>query len=228
MQCRNVGQNAKKSNMTQKIQRFWNRQAKKYDYSEKQFEPVFKDIIAKTSKYLNLSDNVLDFGCATGTKTLELAGNTKHIHGLDISTEMIKEAIKKKEESNILNISFSQGIIFITDLEKASFDKIIAYGIIHLLEDKENVIRRIHELLKPGGLFISSTACLKDKMAFKNSLEFKAYLLLKKFGVFPLHLNMFKTNDVENLIANQNFEIIEAEKIFHGISISYIVARKLI
>jgi hypothetical protein len=27
---------------------FWDKQAKKYDYSERQFEPVFKNIIAKT------------------------------------------------------------------------------------------------------------------------------------------------------------------------------------
>ncbi len=139
---------------------------------------------------------------------------------------MINEAIKKKDETNITNISFSQGTIFNDDFEKSSFDKIIAYGIIHLLEDNESVIQRIHELLKPGGLFISTTACLKDKMAFKNSIEFKAYLLIKRLGIFPLHLNKFKTNDVEKLIVNQNFQIVEAEKIFHGISISYIVARK--
>ena len=209
-----------------KTQNFWDKQAKRYDYSERQFEPVFKEIIAKTRKHLNINDNVLDFGCATGTKTKELAGGTKHIHGLDISPEMINEAIKKKDETNITNITFSQGTIFNDDFEKSSFDKIIAYGIIHLLEDNESVIQRIHELLKPGGLFISTTACLKDKMAFKNSIKFKAYLLIKRLGIFPLYLNMFKANDVEELIANQNFQIVEAEKIFHGISISYIVARK--
>jgi len=209
-----------------KTQNFWDKQAKRYDYSERQFEPVFKEIIAKTRKHLNINDNVLDFGCATGTKTKELAGGTKHIHGLDISPEMINEAIKKKDETNITNITFSQGTIFNDDFEKSSFDKIIAYGIIHLLEDNESVIQRIHELLKPGGLFISTTACLKDKMAFKNSIKFKAYLLIKRLGIFPLYLNMFKANDVEELIVNQNFQIVEAEKIFHGISISYIVARK--
>ena len=212
--------------MMNKTQKFWDKQAKRYDYSERQFEPVFKEIITKTRKHLNINDNVLDFGCATGTKTKELAGGTKHIHGLDISPEMINEAIKKKDETNITNITFSQGTIFNDDFEKSSFDKIIAYGIIHLLEDNESVIQRIHELLKPGGLFISTTACLKDKMAFKNSIKFKAYLLIKRLGIFPLYLNMFKANDVEELIANQNFQIVEAEKIFHGISINYIVARK--
>jgi len=212
--------------MTEKAQKFWDKQAKRYDSNERQFEPVYKDIIARTSKYLNLNDIALDYGCATGTKTIELAGKVKHIHGLDFSTGMISEAIKKKDELKILNISFSQGTIFNADLEKSSFDKIIAYAIIHLLDDDEKVIRRIYELLKPGGVFISSTACFKDNKAFKRNLELKASLLFKKLGLFPLHLNMYKTNDVENLIANQNFKIIEAEKIFDGINISFIVARK--
>ena len=125
--------------MTQKIQKFWDKQAKKYDRGEKQFEPVYKAIMAKTGKYLHLNDNALDYGCATGTKTMELAKKVHHIQGLDISAEMINEANKKKDESGLSNISFSQGTIFNTNLEKTSFDKIIAYGIIHLLEDQETL-----------------------------------------------------------------------------------------
>ena len=213
--------------MINKTQNFWNKQAKKYDYSERQFEPVFKEVVSKTKEYLKISDDVLDFGCATGTKTLELAEVTKQIHGIDISDEMIKEATKKKNELKIANASFTQGTIFKNDFKKASFDKIISYGVIHLLDDKEKVIQRIHELLKPEGLFISTTACLKNKMEFKNRLEFSAYLLIKSLGIFPLHLNRLKTNDVENLITNGKFQIVKAEKIFHGITISFIVARKI-
>lgn len=209
-----------------KTKNFWDKQAKKYDYSERQFEPVFKNVIAKTKIFFNRNDNVLDYGCATGTKTLELADSTKYILGLDISSEMISEATKKKDEISFDNVNFLQGTIFDNNFENASFDKIIAFGIIHLLDDKEKVIQKIYELLKPGGLFISSTACLKDRMAIKNRMEFSAYLLIKKFGIFPLHLNMLKAFDVENLIRKGNFQIIEAETIFHGITISFIIAKK--
>lgn len=213
--------------MTNKTQKFWDNQAKRYDSSEIQFDSIYKEVIIKTRKYLNINDNVLDFGCATGTKTIQLADGTKHIHGLDISTEMINEANKKKDKANIKNISFSQGMIYNNDFEEASFDSIIAYGIIHLLDDKEKVIQRIYELLKPGGLFISTTACFKDKMVFKNRLEFKGYLFIKRLGILPLHLNMFSTNDVKELINHHNFQIIEAEKIFFGMTSIFIVAKRL-
>ena len=213
--------------MMNKAQIFWDKQAKRFDNSQKQFEPASKELIARTKEYLNANDNVLDFGCATGTKTLELADGIKHIHGLDFSAEMISEATNKKNKVNVTNVSFSQGTIFNNDLEKASFEKIIAYSIIHLLEDSEKVIQRIYELLKPGGLFISETACFRDKMDFKTRLEFTVYFIMKRLGIFPLHLNMFKTSDVEQLINRQNFRIVKAEKLFfNGMTISFIVAEK--
>jgi len=212
--------------MISKTQKFWDKQAKKYDYSERQFGSVFKEIILLTKNHLTTDDKVLDFGCATGTKTLELAESVKHIHGLDISTEMINEANKKVIERDFKNISFTQGDLFDKDFENASFDKIISYGVIHLLNDSDKVVRRLYDLLKPGGLFISSTACLKDKMSFKNRLEFNAFLLIKKLGIFPLHLNMFKPENVEEIFANQGFQIVKSETIFHGITISFIIAKK--
>ena len=209
-----------------KAQNFWDKQAKRYDTSERQFESVFKDVVAKTKEYLNPTDTVLDFGCATGTKTLELVDSARHVHGIDISTEMINEAIKKKDQEGIENASFAQGTIFTPDLEPATFDAIVSYGVIHLLDDSEKAIRRIHDLLKPGGLFISTTACLQEKMAFKNRLEFSAYTIIKKLGIFPLHLNLFTISDVENLISSQSFSLVKTETIFHGITISFVVAKK--
>lgn len=210
-----------------KTQYFWDKQAKKYDYSERQFEPVFKKVITKTKTYLNANDLVLDYGCATGTKTLQLAESIKHIHGIDISSGMISYAIKKKDEAGINNVDFLQGTIFINEFKDASFDKIVAYGIIHLLDDKEKVFERIQGLLKPNGLFISTTACLKDKMAIKNRLEFTAYLFIKKIGIFPLHLNILSAIDVEKMIQSYNFKIVEAETIFDGITVSFIIAKKI-
>ena len=211
-----------------KAQQFWDKQAKKFDDIQTQFEAASQEIISRTKEYLNAADNALDFGCGTGIITLKLAGGIKHIHGLDFSAEMISEALKKKNEANITNVSFSQGTIFDDDLEKVPFDKIIAFSIIHLLEDSEKVIQRIHELLKPGGLFISETACFKDRMDFKTRLEFTISRFMKWLGIFPLHLNMFKTSDVEQLIKRQNFNIIKTEKLFfNGMTISFIVAERI-
>ena len=212
--------------MSQSAQKFWDKQATKYDGIENQFEPAYKSILTKTSEYLNQNDMVLDYGCATGNKAIEFSSRVRRIHGLDISAGMIREANRKKDELKIPNISFSQGTIFNPELERGSFDKIIAFSIIHLLEDKEKVIQRIHELLKPGGLFFSTTACLKNKMAFKNRLNITTLRFLKRLGIFPLHLNIFRPEDVEKLIKDQNFNIVEAEYISYEVPACFIIAVK--
>jgi len=210
-----------------KIQKFWDKQAKRYDYSERQFEQVFKEIVSKTKTHLTKNDTVLDFGCATGTKTLELADSSGSIYGIDISPEMINEALNKlKEKKDITNARFASGSIFNNEFSGEIFDKVISYGVLHLLADKEEVLQKIHEILAPGGLFISTTACLKDKMKLKNKIEFLVYRVIKKLGIFPLHLNMFTARDVEKLMVDSNFEILESEAISGGITISYIVAQK--
>ncbi len=84
-----------------------------------------RELIAITKEYLNANDNVLDFGCATGTKTFELADVVKQIHGLDFSAEMISEATKKKNKVNITNVSFSQGTIFNDVLRKLHSTKLL-------------------------------------------------------------------------------------------------------
>jgi 2-polyprenyl-3-methyl-5-hydroxy-6-metoxy-1,4-benzoquinol methylase len=209
-----------------KIKQFWDKQAAKYDKNERQFEPVFEKIINLTKKHLDPSVRALDLGCATGTKTIRLAESVKHIHGLDLSTGMITHAKQKAEKLQIGNVEFSQGTIFDKDLTNESFDVIVSYAVMHLLKDIDKCLERINDLLKPGGLFITSTACLKDKMNFKNRFVFSLYMLVKKVGLFPLHLNMFRFEDIEGLIEKNKFEIIEKERMRHGISVSFNVARK--
>jgi ubiquinone/menaquinone biosynthesis C-methylase UbiE len=210
-----------------KAQKFWDQQANRFDDNERQFESETRELIARTREFLNVNDIVLDFGCATGSKTIELADSVKHIHGLDFSAEMISEALKKKNNLNITNVSFSKGTIFNDDLEKASFDKIIAYSIIHLLDESEKVIQRIYDLLKPGGFLIAETACFKEKMEFKTRLQVITYRLMERLAISPLHINMYKTSDVEHLMNRQGFKIVKSEKTFYnGMTISFIVAVK--
>jgi ubiquinone/menaquinone biosynthesis C-methylase UbiE len=205
---------------------FWNKQAEKYDQSEQQFNAAFEDILALTKKHLKPTDNILDFGCATATKTLRLAESVNHIEGLDISAEMIKAAIIKADKQNIDNIDFSVGSIFENEYQKEQFDVVVSYGVLHLLEDIDKSLQSIHNLIKPGGLFIASSACMKDKMDFKNRIKFLMFMIIKVLKLFPLHLNLWKCEDIEQATANNGFNIIEKKRIFNGISISYIVAQK--
>ena len=209
-----------------KQQRFWDKQAEKFDKSEKQFAPVYDGIIAKTKAYLNENNMVMDLGCATGTKTLNFAGSVKQIYGIDISPEMIRLAKEKQDGHGIKNADFARGTLFENEFKDIKFDAIIAYGILHLLENVEEVLSKVHDSLKPGGLFISTTACYKDKASLKNRLSLYLYFLMQKLGMFPLHLNNFTFADVEELMGKADLVTLEAERIFSGMTICFLVAKK--
>ncbi|MFC1650729.1 class I SAM-dependent methyltransferase [Candidatus Latescibacterota bacterium] len=207
--------------------KYWDKIADKYDKTDKQFEQIHFKIIENTKKYLNVSDVVLDYGCATGTKAFELAGNVKKIQGIDLSSKMIENAKSKAVELNIDNVNFTHATIYDERYKRESFDVILAFNILHLVEDNRKAMRRIAELLKPDGLLISTTPCLKEKMAFLMKSKLYFYLLLIKLGLLPNMVKRFTFSELYDLIAIGNLEIIEAEKIFHWMSYCFYCSKKI-
>ncbi len=211
-----------------KSEKFWDNVSKTYDKDEKRFEQIHIKVVENTKKHLNASDIVLDYGCATGTKTLKLASNVNKIQGIDISSKMIKTAKRKAVENKIENVDFAQATIFDEKYKRESFDVILAFNILHALEDNQQAIQRVTELLKPEGLFISTTPCLKEEMTFLTKFKLSFYLLLIKMGLVPNILTRLKISELKDLITNGNFQIIETENLYHKMSsvMSYLTCRK--
>ena len=211
-----------------KTEKFWDKLENKFDKRAQKFgKQDYIKISENTKKYINSSDFVLDNGSATGIITYEITESMKEIHGLDISSKMIEAAKRKAVERNIENVDFAQATIFDERYKTESFDVILVFNILHALEDNQQAMQRIAELLKPGGLFISITPCLKEKMRFLNKFELSFYLLLSKIGLLPNVLTRFKFSELEDLIANGNLQIIETEKIYHRMSSYFVVAKKI-
>jgi len=208
--------------------KFWDMIADNFDNSENRFEKIHKKTLIETKKHLKPTDIVLDYGCATGTKTLELAGFVNKIYGIDISSKMIKNAKIKADASKKVNADFTQTTIFDSKYKKESFDVILAFNILHLLKDNRLAIDRIAELLKDEGLFISITPCLAEKMTFLTNLQLSFFLLLSKIGFIPNNLKRFKFNELTNLITNGNFQIIKNENFYHKMSGYFIIAKKIL
>ena len=187
-----------------KTEKFWNRLANQFDKLSKHFERPPSE---KAKKFLNVNDIVLDFGCATGTVTIELSDYVKEIKGIDISSRMIDVAKRKVSEVNIKNIDFIQATIDDERLKIDSFNVIIAFNILHFFQDTQNVLKRINKLLKPGGLIIIATACVGQR-TFSNSLQYLLFSPLIKLGIIP-YMKFFKTSELKDLIESGNFQIIE-------------------
>jgi len=206
-----------------KSEKFWDRQAKDFaDHAQHTQLSDNKDFIT-TLRYLYPDDTVLDYGCATGIISNAIADKVKKIHAIDISSRMIEMAKIKAESLNISNIDYTQATIYDERYQKGSFNVILAFRILHMLEDIQDVIRRINELLKPDGTFISVSACMGDKKAMLSILVF----LASKIGLIPQHINLFRLSELQGLITDGGFKIIEFEKMDDKEPHYCIVAKKL-
>jgi 2-polyprenyl-3-methyl-5-hydroxy-6-metoxy-1,4-benzoquinol methylase len=205
-----------------KSEKFWNRIANQWDKKGNKLDQTSINAIENTKKHLNISDTVLDYACGIGTITNEIAANVKEIQAIDISSRMIDIAIKRSGERKIENIHYAQSTIFDERYKKESFNVIMAFNILHLLDDTQEVVQRINELLTPGGLFISATPCLGEKNAFLGIF----LIPLSKIGIVP-YVKMLKFSELESLIANGNFHIVETEHLQHSEPNYYIAAKKL-
>ena len=208
-------------------EKFWDKASGNYDKTEGRFEYIHHKSRENAKKHLKNSDIVLDYGCGTGTTSCEFSNLVKEIHAIDISNKMIEIAKEKAGSSKIENATFVKTDIFDDRFKNESFDVILAYNMLHTLPNPQNSIQRIYELLKPEGLFISVTPCLRDRMSFLVNLQIQLVRVLCKIGVIPVPIRRLKSSELNDLLANGNFQAVESEQIFKGASSYFIAAKKM-
>lgn len=206
---------------------FWDKASKNYDKTEERFEYIHSKSRENTKKHLKGSNIVLDYGCGTGTTSCEFANQVKEIHAIDISSKMIEIAKEKAVVSEVENVNFVQADIFDKRYDKESFDAILAFNMLHTVPNPQNVMQKMYELLKPEGLFISVTPCLRDKMSFLVNVQIQLVRILCKIGIIPVPIRRLKSSELDDLLANGDFQTIETEEIYRGASSYFIVAKKI-
>ncbi|WP_111415056.1 class I SAM-dependent methyltransferase [Billgrantia lactosivorans] len=141
---------------------FWDNSAARYAKRPIRDEDAYRRKLAITQEYLRPDSRVLEFGCGTGSTAIIHAPHVKNIVAIDISDQMLEIAERKARDAGVENITFKQGTLGGVELEKAGFDAVLGLNILHLLEDLEATLARVHSLLKPGGVFVSSTVLIGD------------------------------------------------------------------
>jgi 2-polyprenyl-3-methyl-5-hydroxy-6-metoxy-1,4-benzoquinol methylase len=100
---------------------------------------------------------ILDAGCGEGKNAFFLAGAGAAVQAYDISTLAIQHAEDLKRGHQLDSVSFHAKDIRTTRLRTASFDVVIAYGLMHCLPD-EDEIRSLNASLqnatKEGGYLV--------------------------------------------------------------------------
>lgn len=182
---------------------FWDRIADKYAKSPISNEEIYRQKLQMTQALLGPDMRILEIGCGTGGTAREHAPHVAHVLATDISPRMIEIARERTEGSELENVDYRVAGFDEIEAPEDGFDAVLALSLLHLVPDPAQALRHIHELLKPGGVFVSSTACLSDGLWFLRYVAPLGRLL----GKFPEVLHFFKGAEFEKMVEDAGFRV---------------------
>ena len=184
-----------------KRSRFWDKVAEKYSKKPIADEAAYEKKLEETRKVLEPYMKVLELGCGTGGTALKHAPYVRHVRATDISPAMIDIARQRADEASVSNVSFEVGAVDTIGVDDQSVDVVFALSLLHLLEDRDAALERIHRMLKADGLLVSSTPCLGD--------FFKLFAVIgpigRALGFFPM-VRVFSAADLKASLEEAGFE----------------------
>jgi 2-polyprenyl-3-methyl-5-hydroxy-6-metoxy-1,4-benzoquinol methylase len=144
----------------------------------------------------------------------------KQVHAIDTSVRMIQLAKQRARERGVTNVRFEQKTLFDESLGTGTYDVVVAFNILHLLDDARVAVDRTAKLLKPGGLLVSSTPCLGEAGRLSR------VLVLVMGKLILSHLRVFRVDQVRDLIRDGGFRILKSSTRGDSIPLYFAVARK--
>jgi len=182
--------------------KFWDKIADRYSKRPVADEAAYQKKLQVTREYFRQDMEVLEFGCGTGSTAIVHAPFVKHILAIDISSKMIEIAQGIADGKAIQNVTFRCTTIDDFSAADRSFDAVLGLSVLHLLSNKEEVIAKVHKMLKPDGVFVTSTACLGDSMRYLSLVA----PIGRYLGLIPL-VKVFTTQELVDSLTEGSFEI---------------------
>ncbi|MGB0660377.1 MAG: class I SAM-dependent methyltransferase [Mangrovicoccus sp.] len=184
--------------------KFWTKLAPKYAKMAVRNPEAYDHKLSLLRGLITDQDQIVEIGCGTGSTAITLAPLAGHYIAADYAQGMIDIANQKKADAGLENLNFHCTDWTELDLAPNSQDKVFAMSILHLLPQPEKAVAEAWRLLKPGGIFASSTICLKDCYRFMAPIIPVATF----FGFFPYIRRMSKAQ-LSDLVTAPGFEIRE-------------------
>lgn len=97
---------------------------------------------------------ILDVGCGTGVFTLDILSYGTKIFGLDISTPMLSQAVKKTGAYPFFAIAGDMSVLPFPD---ESFDKVYSMTALEFVADAKKAVSELDRVTRPGGRVVLTT-----------------------------------------------------------------------
>ncbi|MDO5626100.1 MAG: class I SAM-dependent methyltransferase, partial [Pseudomonadota bacterium] len=142
--------------------RFWNRTARRYARDAIADPAGYEKTLQRVIGLLSPGHRVLEIGCGTGATALRLAPHVRRLLATDVSPEMIAIAHERLQAQPMPQLSFAVADADLVWLGVAVHDRVLAFNLLHLVDDLDGTLAAAAQALRPGGLLISKTPCLAE------------------------------------------------------------------
>jgi ubiquinone/menaquinone biosynthesis C-methylase UbiE len=192
--------------------RFWDRIARKYAADPIADAAGYEATLRRVQGLLSPDHAVLEIGCGTGTTALRLAHGTRRYLATDLSCGMLAIARERHAAAPqaLPQLQFVRADAERADPGHKTFDAVLAFNVLHLVEDLDRTIATAARALRPGGRFISKTPCIAEMNPLIPRL---ALPLMKLFGKAP-HVLVFDAAVLQAAIERQGLVVEAVER--HG------------
>lgn len=183
-----------------------------YETEEEGRKKTARRILAIIANYKG-GKKLLDVGCYTGIFLNCARAVGYDVFGIDASPKAVEVAHKK----GLLNVQ--QGLLEESDhfLADNSFDVITLLDVIEHIPNPQRVLRILYKKLKPLGIIFLSTP---------NFSSFLARLQKEKwYAVIPHHIYYFSYKNLEHILIEAGFKVLNRSTQTRFFSTTYILTR---
>jgi len=179
-----------------------------YDSDKEPMRPFFTRALAAVESLLGRAGEVLDVGAATGF-FLQLARERGwQVHGIEISSFAADCARKK-------GIDMFTGTLLEFPVQAESVTLVTLWDVIEHVQDPLEEMRRVHALLRPGGVVVLTTPNLTSAYARLMGTRWHAL-------VPPEHLHYFTPTSMKKLLSDAGFEVVSLKAPVKSFTFAYI------
>ncbi|MAG45756.1 MAG: hypothetical protein CMH63_03230 [Nanoarchaeota archaeon] len=189
-------------------QKTWDKIAESWSNFRQKYESKLNDLPWTPGK-------ILDLGCGNCRNLIPFKKFT--CYGLDLSTEMLKQAKIFTKKHN-LKVKLIQGNLTKTPYKDNFFNYVLALATLHHLKNPEKGIKEIYRILTPGGqAYITTWNKLQPKFLFKSR---ETYI---RWGKEKRYYNLISFIQLRKLLKQQGFTILQS-KMF-GKNLEFLVTK---
>jgi 2-polyprenyl-3-methyl-5-hydroxy-6-metoxy-1,4-benzoquinol methylase len=174
---------------------------------------TYQKRLALVQRWLVPNARVLDVGCAAGYFLRVVQPLGHDVHGVELSPAIAKEAIAALGSDRI-HVGTLDDAAAAMDYRPQSFDLVTLWDVIEHIPDPQAVLRKIRELVKPGGRLLLETQNVASRWAALLGRRWHHYKHHE-------HLYHFTPATIRRLLDDCGFRVLEIGAAYAGKYVSF-------